>query len=380
MDEWNISEARALAEEKLDADRVRVVKSVGLRLSQVRHVVNQLMKQERVLADPELVSLVKRMIPPVSDEVVLEYALNTQEFFAQHIAPRLERIPVPAIRNWSAELDDALVDTRRIVVQNLSKHPAMKPYRMLGTLREEYDRFLSLEREVGECAREYARLRGEWDALLTAIADARADKSFETLSLMEGSREQLMGEKRAILDRWILDWRKVEPIFTRLLEKSTVFEHMENAQLRILQLYLANPVSARMKDPHGAGFLMLLRLAVQAMEEKKVFPPSEREAARESLLEAMEDPSFSLFFERAVELDRAIEGNLREYLAHPLRRHLSGLETEEHALSRKMQEVQSLGEAVEQRRGEARKSMERLAKDTDEVCRNNLGISIRIPE
>jgi hypothetical protein len=164
------------------------------------------------------------------------------------------------------------------------------------------------------------------------------------------------------------------------MEKSKTFERMENAQLRMLQLYLANPVSARMKDPRGAGFLMLLRLAVDAIEEKKVFSPGEREMVRELLLEAMQNPSFSAFFERTFELDQAIEGNLREYYNHPLHHRLNQIESEGREVARKMQEVQSLGESVHAQYEEKRKSVARLVREADELCRNNLGVGIILPE
>jgi hypothetical protein len=256
----------------------------------------------------------------------------------------------------------------------------MKPYRALGVLQEEWDESNRLLREREECAIEYAGLQHEWQRIQDAKHEAQSQPAFDTLVRLEESRESLMNEKRAILDQWVENWKRVEPIFNRLMEKSKTFERMENAQLRMLQLYLANPVSARMKDPRGAGFLMLLRLAVDAIEEKKVFSPGEREMVRELLLEAMQNPSFSAFFERTFELDQAIEGNLREYYNHPLHHRLNQIESEGREVARKMQEVQSLGESVHAQYEEKRKSVARLVREADELCRNNLGVGIILPE
>ena len=380
MESLDISEARALAEQKLDKDRERVIKIVGMRLSQVRHVLNQLQKEDTIHRTPEWMAHLKQMTPPMSDEMILEYALNTHEYFTQHLAPFTPRARDPAVMQWMAELEDTLADVRRIVVQNLSKHPAMKPYRALGLLIEEYANVRAAQHEREECVKEYTRLQHDLQRIHLEKADAQSQPGFATLTRLEESREELMAEKRAILEQWTANWQKVEPIFNRLLEKSKTFERLENAQLRMLQLYLANPVSARMKDPRGAGFLMLLRLAVDAIEEKKVFHEEEREMAREQLLETIQNPSFSAFFERTFELDQAIEANLREYYAHPLHHLLTQIETEERVVQRKMNEVQTLGETVDQQYEEKRRLVERLAKETDEVCQNNLGIRIRRPE
>lgn len=380
MEKRTLHDARALAEEKLDRDRERVVRLVGMRLSQAKHVVMRMQEMDDIIQNPELFSHIKRMTPPVSDEMILEYALNTHEFFIQHVAPHAARVQHPKAREYLSELEETLADVRRIVVQNLSKHPAMKPYRSLGLLQEELDAAQHLLREREECVHEYSRLQQDWQRVQDAKHEAQSQPGFETLTRLEESRESLMQEKRAILDQWVENWKRVEPVFNRLLEKSKTFENMENAQLRMLQLYLANPISARMKDPRGAGFLMLLRLAVDAIEEKKVFGREEREMIRELLLEAIQNPSFSAFFERTFELDQAIEGNLREYYNHPLHHHLNQIESDERAVARKMQEVQSLGEAVHAQYEEKMKFVERLAKEADELCRNNLGVSIILPE
>lgn len=380
MESWTIVDARALAEEKLDKDRERVIKLVGMRLSQVRHVLNQLQKEETVLRTPEWNAHLKQMTPPVSDEMILEYALNTHEYFIQHLSPFGTRTRDPGIIKWMMELEDTLADVRRVVVQNLSKHPAMKPYRALGLLLDEYSNAQHALHEREECVREYTRLQQDLQRTQGEKAHAQSQPGFKTLTRLEQSREELMGEKRAILEQWTLNWQKVEPIFNRLLEKSKTFEHLENAQLRTLQLYLANPISARMKDPRGAGFLMLLRLAVDAIEEKKVFDEEEREMAREQLLETIQNPSFSAFFERTFELDQAIEANLREYYAHPLHHQLTQIETEERMIQRKMGDVQALGEKVDAEYEEKHRTVQRLIREADEVCQNNLGIRIQPPE
>lgn len=377
MESRTILDARALAEEKLDKDRERVVKLVGMRLSQVRHVLNQLLKEDAITRAPAWSAQLKQMIPPVSDEMILEYALNTHEYFIQHIASFGTYTRDPDIVKWTMELEDTLADVRRIVVQNLSKHPAMKPYHTLGLLLDEYANAQHALREREECVREYTRLQQDLQRIHLEKTEAQSQPGFDTLTRLEESREELMTEKRAILEQWTSNWQKIEPIFNRLLEKSKTFEDLENAQLRMLQLYLANPISARMKDPRGAGFLMLLRLAVEAIEEKKVFHDEERERAREQLLETIQNPSFSAFFERTIELDSTIEANLREYYAHPLHHHLTQIETDERMIQRKMGEVQAIGEKVDAEYEEKQRTVQRLLREADEVCQNNMGIRIR---
>lgn len=378
MDTLNVHEARALAEQKLDKDRSRVIQSVGLRLAQIKHVINQLRKQTIVAQHPEWDARLIEMNPPNSDDWVLEYALNTHEYFLQKVVPFSARVQDSHIKQWVLELEELLADIRRIVVQNLSKHSAMKPYRVLGNLQNETERSESLRKEWEACAYEYETLQREWQRIQGEKQNAQEHSSFDTITRLEQSREKMMAEKKAILEQWTHNWKKVEPTFTRLMEKSKTFEQLENAQLRILQLYLANPISARMKDPRGAGFLMLLRLAVDAIEEKKVFDADEREQAKELLLEAIQNPSFSAFFERTYELDQAIEGNLKEYYAHPLYHHLLQIETEEKTIQRKMSDVRNLQESVRVQHEEVQKKVMVLVKEADEVCRENLGVQLRI--
>lgn len=381
MQQRKVEEALAFAEESLDRDRVEVVKQVGLRAAQIKYVVSRLRGWEGVRENESLAQELEKLNPPMNDDLLLAFALNAPESFVQHIQPALERAlatyPSDSAHESSRELEDALNGARRTVLQNLSKHPAMKPFRLL--------------RELSEQTTEYQKMEYESQALLKKVEDARTEKrrveeewetltqtqGFETLVRLLTSQHEMIEKKKRLAQEWLRVWKSIEPVLQNLQDKSARFRQMENAQARTLQLYLANPVSARAKDPHGAGLLMLIRLSVESLEQEgSDISDAERMESRDALLECLQNSFFADYFTYAEELDHALEQNRRALEESPLNARRIDIEHRGAAMEREAEAVLQEWEAWEQRKNGFKTELKRIEREANEACQLALGFKI----
>ncbi len=369
---YSLEEGLRAAEQSLEKDRVRVTHALALRAAQVKHVVHRLLES---LEDNALLSVkesLKNLLPPVTGETLIEYALNSHAFFSQNVQHHFL-----ASNPHARELDDALLEMRRIVMQNLSKHAAMKPFQLLTNLQKEQEMQRAIMQTQEECEREIERDKRLAERVEEELQYLSAEKGYDTLRRLEESRNALLHQKKELVGAWMGVWNKIGLVLDELSQKTKTFQKMENAQLRVLQLYLANPSSAREKDGHGAGLLMLLRLSVDSLNEKKFpFSKERKEEMKKMVLEALENPFFSNYFEYVSDLDSVLEQNHQEYVSHPLYARRSKLEWEKQRVQRRVQEKMI---ELEKIRGEAMigsKRVHQFFEEADAVCQLRLGFGL----
>ncbi|MEK6902434.1 MAG: hypothetical protein AABX02_02495, partial [archaeon] len=319
--------------------------------------------------------------PPMNDDLLLAFALNAPESFAQNVLgvveSELARHPNESAQKWVVELEDALNGSRRTVLQNLSKHPAMKPFRLLRELVERRNEYVRMQSEsharwknVEHARNEKGRLEEEWAALTQ-------EQGFETLARLLSSREEMVEKKKRVSMEWLRVWKSVEPVLQNLQEKSARFRQMENAQARTLQLYLANPLSARGKDPHGAGVLMLIRLSVESLEQEgSDLSDVERMESRDVLLECLQNSFFADYFGYSEELDRALEQNGRALDEMPLNARRIIVEQRGASVSQEVETFVGEWDAWEQRKSGYQMELKRLEREADEACQLALGFGL----
>lgn len=381
MQRLSIDEALSLAENSLDRDRVEVVRQVALRAAQIKYVISRLRTWPVVAENESLAQALERMIPPMNDDMLLAFALNAPESFAQHIQPVLEREfqahPDEHAEKWVHELEDALNGARRTVLQNLSKHPAMKPFRLLRELKEHVEEYQKVEYESQERLKKVEMARNEKRMVEDEWTSLSDSQGFDTITRLLESQQEMIEKKRRLSQEWLRVWKSVEPVLQNLQEKSARFRQMENAQARTLQLYLANPISARAKDPHGAGLLMLIRLSVESLEQEgSDLSDVERMESRDALLECLQNPLFSDYFTYSDELDHALEQNRLALDQMPLNaRRLSV----EHRVASANQEVEiqlSEWDSWEQKKWAFKAELKRIEKEANEACELAMGFGI----
>ncbi len=381
MRKIEITEALSHAENSLDHDRVEVVKQVALRAAQIKYVISRLREWTPVQENVSLTHALDQLIPPMNDDMLLAFALNAPESFTQGIQPLLEQAlhqyPNESAEKGVRELEDALNGARRTVLQNLSKHPAMKPFRLLRELKsyaEGYQKVVNESQErlkkVEIARNEKRRVEEEWTQLSTSLG-------FDTVTRLLSSQHEMIEKKKRLSHEWLRVWKSVEPVLQNLQEKSERFRQMENAQARTLQLYLANPISARARDPHGAGLLMLIRLSVESLEQEgSDLSDVERMESRDALLECLQNAFFSEYFTYSEELDHTLEQNRRALDELPMNARRLSVESRSASLNQNVELLLNEWDAGEQKKEAYKSELKRIEKEANESCELALGFGI----
>ncbi|MFH0969844.1 MAG: hypothetical protein V1776_00050 [Candidatus Diapherotrites archaeon] len=364
----------------LEGDRHKAVKAVALQGAQIKFVIRKLQSQMHKEDNLEIVKGLESFIPPMNEDLLLAYALSSPERFEKEMIPLLKawgrRNPNSLIEKWIEEMEEALLIARRVVVQNLSKHPGMKPYHLFQRIGDAKEELIDIERNVQENEDKIHRIERE-------LKEAREEKEThwshpraETLRRLLESREKLLQRKQEWIIGWNNAWEKIRPVLERMANHPETFERLENAQLRMLQLYLANPANARQRDVHGAGLLMLLQWMVRTLEEKISFSLAETADMRDALASALEDGIFTTFFEKNAELDHAIELNQQEYMELPLYKVMRSAEMREVSARQELNKIKSahaqIKETVHSKQGE----LNALFAELNEHCERHLGFSV----
>ncbi len=372
MKKLDLGAAREHAHALVRVDHEKVVKMLTLRAAQVKYVLNR----TPLFDDQTLESVKKRIDPPVANagDALIQYALSTHEEFLHSHKLLLER-STHARENekWLNELEETLLEMRRIVMQNLSKHPALRPYNLLTKLQDEVS-------DYEETGTEYAHLLQKKNSLSREIVllerDAelcRTQPGFDTLRRLNESFDKLVSEKRALNDHWMHVWLSLSEIFKRLAENEDASQEWENAQHRMLHLYLTNPALTREKDVHGQGLVMILRLAVSALEtRKKLFKGMNDEDVHTTLLNALENPLFVNYLEHMHALDAAISANQNERNNHPHHKILSDIQQRVSEVQRDHDKVDEEIFRLVQTKENRAKEIQSIWKEANHACQTQL--------
>lgn len=376
-----LHEAQNVAAEAYEKDAGKVAHSIGLRAAQIKYVLTRLQSYARDRGLDHWNDLLQRILPPMHEEALLAYAKTAHaqwnDEFVTLPTVRVELQRHPEAQQWVEELDTVLLDIRRTVVQSLSKHAAAKPFSLLTKLIRERETYAEKQRALADMETHAGRMEQALARLGAEEQTLQQHPGMETIQKLIQTRNDLIQRKRVLSEEWLRAWKDVEPVFDTLVRKSKTFEGMENAQLRALQLYLANPSSARIKDPHGAGLLMLLHLGVRALEDPdSTLSEGEKEHARQTLLHLLEDPHFLGFSHTLTEMNTAIENNLRAYYDHPLYTPLAEIETQTREHVRTLEELENKRRELANELQEHQHALRTLEKEADEACRQNLDITI----
>lgn len=374
----SFAEARAFFEERLAKDQGKVVQSLALRAAQVKHVVSRLAKHAEQMGDAELAHVLESHLPPMSEQKLLKYAAHTHQEWTEKIVPLLQRrwgenLP-SSIQNWLTEAEEVLIDMRRITVQGLSKHPAVKPNELAENMADQ----MILRRQMMVARQSAERDAQLWENALVSAQQSlellSQHRGFDTFTRLQESFHKLTQEKTARTHAWLETWSVVRPCLEYLNEHAPRFSEMENAQMRMLQWYLANPLNAVQRDVHGAGLVMLLRVAVDSLPE--ISNQEKREEISSVLENALQEESFVLFFEQLIQLDEAIRWNVNAYQEHELFSVKVGLESKIAEAQRGIEE--SLRVAAEHLQAEEAIShvIEKLQKELNELCVKNWGVAV----
>ncbi len=319
----SVSEAEIFIENALEADRGKAVRVVGLQAAQVKYVVRKMQDVLTLNESARWKEVLESFIPPMSEDGLLSFAMSAHERFEQTVLPHAEEWS-QRLNNqqWIFELEEALLGARRTVMQQLSKHPAMRPYQLFQQLRDVEVNVHSASAEEKAEWNAWKKAELELEEMVRAREERALAKDATTVQRLMTSRDALIRKRQEGIARWSEVWKEVHPVLEKLANNPKTFEKLENAQLRMLQLYLANVSSARAKDVHGAGLSMLLQWMVRSLEEKNGLKLSERAEMRDALLRALENPTFVNYFEENAHLDTVIEANHRETVEHPAYREL----------------------------------------------------------
>ncbi len=372
------SEACAFFSERLMKDQGKVIQSLALRAAQLKYVISCLTKHAQRVGDDDLAQGLEKYSPPMSEQKLLAYANTMHHEWTQKAVPLLQKKwgenPPEKICVWIQEAEDVLVDMRRITAQNLSKHPALKPHQLAESAAAEMNGLDEATHAKDAFETNLLAWKNELDAAERARDELVMRKGFDSFSRLEESFQHLTREKTARTNAWLNVWGDVQPCLEYLNEHSEKFSEMENAQMRILQWYLASPLNAIQRDVHGAGIVMLLRFAVEALLEMS--DSKKTQTIRETLEKALEEESFVAYFEQMIQLDEAIRWNVRTYQEHelfPIKANWENkiIEAQKgiHVSSVEM----SHWEAEENNR---MASLEKLKRELNELCEKNWGVVI----
>lgn len=376
MKKISIDAAHTLARDLVRVDHEKVVKLLTLRAAQVKYVLNR----TSLLSDETLLSMRKKLGPPVAGagDALVQYALNMHETFVQNIRPQLERL-TSARENekWRNELEETLLEMRRIVMQNLSKHPALRPYNLLTKLKEKMHEHEMHESEYALLVQRKATVTRDITLAERDADECKMQLGYDTLRRLDESLEKLVAEKRALNEYWMKCWLPLSEIFVRLTENEEAAEKLENAQHRMLQLYLSKPALTRERDAHGQGLVMILRLAVSALEtKKKMFKGMTNEEVRTTLLNALENPLFVDFQEHMHALDAAISANQSERSMHPHYRILSDIQQRTTSWQREHEKVEEEIFKTVHQKETLNKEIQSIWNEANHACQAQLNLEL----
>ncbi len=372
-----VSSAQRTASDLLAVDHEKVIKLLTLRAAQVKYLLNRTAEGEKSLDD----HLREQLLPPVnqSGDALIQFGLSAHEKFTREIRPVLIRKALPSRENesWLNELDNVFLEMRRVVMQNLSKHPALRPHNLLTKLRDALDQQKVFEQEYSELVQYKAGVSRHLIQVDRDMAECCLQPGFDTLRLLDESLEKLVVEKRARSETWMECWQPLREIFKRLAENENAAGELENAQHRMLHLYLSNPLLTRERDAHGLGLVMILRVAVSALEtRKKMFKGMSNEDVRTTLLNALENPFFIHFQEQMHALDAAITANQHERSIHPHHRMLSELQQRANELLREHEKVVEAIYQITQQKESNQIQIQSAWKDANAACQTQLNFEL----
>lgn len=375
MRKLNPHELLTFLSDALEKDHQKVTQSVALRGAQVTYVLNRL--RERF---PEWSEAWKTIAPPKSGENRwIEYGLHAHDTFTQ-LREQLEKTPHAPnaeFRAWVEELDNVLLDIRRIIVQNLSKHPALRPHNLVSRLIE-----IEQEREQKEL--DLRLIQAQWNETHESIQHLSDERDqmkrapeYYSWSRLEESFAFLTREKQQLNEEWVQIWKEVSPIFQQISDRAEISEKLENAQHRMLQLYLSSPLTTREKDANGRGLVMICSLAVDALEGKaKGKKKKEDEAARETLLRALESPIFVHYAEHVSAINQNLMFNRKERDAHPLYFRESHILNELSRLQRRAEELSQSREELKKETGALEKKYRETFNELNHMSRVSWGVEV----
>jgi hypothetical protein len=369
-------EAWQAAHDLVQVDHEKVIKLLTLRAAQIKYVLNR----SPLFEDEALVFVRKKIDPPVSSsgDALIQYGLSMHETFVQHIRPQLEQ-SAHARENekWRVELEETLLEMRRIVMRNLSKHPALRPYNLLTVLKEKVVENDNRNNSYAQLLQRKAIVTREIMACDRDAAECRAQPGFDTLRRLDESLEKLVAEKRALNEHWLAVWQSLGEIFKRLAENDEASKEWENSQHRMLHLYLTNPALTRDRDAHGQGLVMILRLAVSALESrKKLFSGMTNEEVNTILLNALENPLFVNFREHMHALDAAISGNQNERSIHPHYRILAEIQHRINGLQREHEKIDEEIFLISQEKDSLSNEIQSIWNDANHACQTQLNVEL----
>lgn len=369
-------EAWQVAHDLVQVDHEKVIKLLTLRAAQIKYVLNR----SPLFEDEPLAFVRKKLEPPVSHsgDALVKYALSMHETFVQHIRPQLEQ-SAHAHENmrWLVELEETLLEMRRIVMQNLSKHPALRPYNLLTALKEKIAENDIQNSAYAQLLQRKAHVTREIMVCDRDAAECKAQPGYDTLRRLDESLEKLVAEKRALNEHWVTIWQSLGGIFKRLAENDEASKEWENSQHRMLHLYLTNPALTRDRDAHGQGLVMILRLAVSALESrKKWFKEMSNEEVNTILLNALENPLFVHFQEHMHALDAAIAANQNERSIHPHYRILAEIQNRTSGLQREHEKIEEEIFSIVQEKDSTRHSIQSIWNDANHACQAQLNMEL----
>ncbi len=371
-----IPHALQKAEEWLKKDHERVTKLLALKGAQIKYVLHKL--GETRVENEEM----EKLVPPFHDEdALVQYGMNTYDYFVQTLRPQMEEETNANTHEWMNELENAFLEMRRIVMQSLSKHPALRPYNYLTSLNQKMQEHESRVQTRARTQNEIMRFNRELIQTQAELNEMKEDQAYDTLKRLNETREKLGEEKRVLNDMWLSTWNELSKVFQRLANHEKISGEWENAQHRMVHLYLVNTLVTRDKDPHGKGLVMILQLAVNALEkEKKLFKDMSNEEAREILLNALENPLFVHFPEHYRAIDAAMGQNQHERFRNSAYKKKSSIER---ALVKSRSSLEKAAQDLVDIEQDIQSSQHQIEKEWTEanhVCKLNLGIELeKIP-
>ncbi len=372
----SLLEARSRAHELIRSDHEKVIKLLMLRVAQVKYVMNR----TPLFSHENVSSLRSKIEPPSpgSGDALIQYALTMHELFVSSYKSLFEHAPDANENNsWLRELEETLLEMRRIVMQNLSKHPALRPYNLLTKLSEHVEKYEELGSEYTLLQTEKNRLLRESIFLNNEAEEHCSRTGYDTLTRLNSSFDKLVMEKRALNEHWMNHWNSLSVIFKCLAENEKASASWENAQHRMMHLYLTNPALTREKDAHGQGLVMILRLAVSALElDENVFVGLNKEDVHATILRALEDPLFVHYIEHVHALDVAIAANQNERDNHPLHRALMDVGQRENSIVLSQEKVEEAIFNTIQLRENVAKEIQSVWKEANQVCQSQLNFEL----
>jgi hypothetical protein len=361
----------------------KVAHAVALQSAKVKYAVNQLQILTMYQSESWVDSMVKELTPPMQEEKLLQYAQTANQTFEKKWSFLLDKLAEKNAKNsgkikeYKKEIEETLENIRRMVVQNLSHHPANKPLILLEELDQTYLNQRDIKNESVRIRQQISDLQNQISLLQEQIESLKQTPDYETVLKLAQSRESLLQKKKALETKWNASWEKISSVFYLLQEKTKTFEKMENAQMRWLQLYLANPLRARVRDPSGQALFMLLNLAAEALgEDDSKLSKEETERSRKTLIATLENNDLEDFFWKSNKLEVALNANAKEYFQHPLYAQETEWKRMQRGLVGEYQKIAYRKEQLSAKLEELNSAVNSLEKEAMVSCKTVLGIKL----